>query len=132
MAIKSQILSNEQSMSDRRVKRLNSLLREVISEVIRNELKNPIISSLTTVTEVDVSRDLDNAKVFISIIEPDLKKQETMNALTAAAGYISVLASKKVTLRHFPSLIFKLDDSYDRYTKIDELLKKIEDDKKPD
>jgi ribosome-binding factor A len=118
-------------MSDRRVKRLNSLLREVISEVIRNELKNPIISSLTTVTEVNVSKDLDNAKVFISIIEPEVKKQQTMSALASAAGYISVLASKKVTLRHFPSLIFKLDDSYDRYTKIDELLKKIEDDKKP-
>ncbi len=116
-------------MSTRRVKRLNSLLREVLSEVIRNEVKNPAISSLTTVTEVDVSKDLENAKVFISVIETPIKKQETMQALESASGYITMLASKKVSLRHFPSLVFKLDDSYDRYNKIEELLKKIEDDK---
>jgi len=117
-------------MSTRRVQRINSLLREVLSEVIRNEVKNPKISIFTTVTEVDVSKDLDSAKVYISVIEDDIKKQETMDAGDTAAGYIAVLASKKVSLRHFPSLIFKLDDSCERFNKIDKLLRRIEDDRR--
>jgi ribosome-binding factor A len=113
----------------RRTHRLNSLLKEVISEVIRKDVGHPKVSSLVTVTEVDITKDLTLAKVLISVIGTDAEKQETIKALQSAAGYIAVLASKKVVLRHFPSLTFKLDESVDAHLRINSILKDIEHEK---
>jgi ribosome-binding factor A len=113
----------------RRTSRLNSLLKEVISEVIRKDVGHPKVSELTTVTSVDVTKDLALAKVYISVIGTEQEKEETLKALSSAAGYIAVLSSKKVVLRHFPSLIFKLDDGVDKHMRIDTILKDIEEKK---
>ncbi len=109
----------------KRTERLNSLLKEVISEVIRSDVRNPQVGKFTTVTEVDISKDLHHAKVYISVIGTELERKETVDALESAAGFISVLASKKVVMRHFPSLTFRLDTSVDKQMKVDSLLKKI-------
>jgi len=112
-------------MSTRRTQRLNSLLQEVLSEVIRKDVNNPLVSEFTTIMQVDISKDLRHAKVYISVIGTDKEKEETIKALRSAAGFISVLASKKVVLRFFPSLTFVLDTTVDKQIKIDSLLKKI-------
>jgi len=117
-------------MSTKRVKRLNSLLREVISEVIRKEVRNPHVSSLTTVTEVDISSDLRHAEISISVIGNDKERLETIAALNSAAGYISTKASGLVVLRYFPALTFKLDTSVDRQLRIDSVLKEIKEKQK--
>lgn len=109
----------------KRTKRLNSLLKEVISEVIRKDVRNPNVAEFTTVTEVDISTDLHHAKVFISVIGTEQERTETVEALESAAGFIGVHASKKVTMRTFPTLTFRLDTSVDKQMKIDSLLKKI-------
>ncbi|MCH9632139.1 MAG: Ribosome-binding factor A [Chlamydiae bacterium] len=116
---------------NKRTFRLNSLLREVISEVIRSDVKNPNIHELLTVTEVDISRDLHSAKVYISVIGPQSEKDKTLKALQSASGYVGVTAAKKVTLRYFPQLTFKLDESVEKHMQIDELLNKINIDKNP-
>ena len=113
-------------MKPRRIEKVNSLLKEVLSEVILQDLKHRNIPELITVTGVDTSTDLTSAKVYVSLIEPNREKKEmTISMLQKMASYIALLASKKVTLRYFPSLTFKLDDSMDKYMKIDNLLKKI-------
>jgi len=113
-------------MMNRRIKRINSLLKEVISEVIQMDLEHRDLPDLITITKVDTSKDLHYAKVFITIIENDLKKKQSgLNILQAAAGKIAVMASKKVSIRYFPSLTFQIDDSLDKYMEIDNLLKKI-------
>lgn len=109
----------------KRIKRLNSLLKEVLSEVIRKSVRNPNVAEFTTVTAVDISKDLYHAKVYISVIGTETQRKETVEALESAAGFIGVLASKKVVMRHFPSLTFRLDTSVDKQMKIDSLLKKI-------
>ena len=109
----------------KRTKRLNSLLKEVISEVIRKDVRNPNVAKFTTVTEVDISTDLHHAKVFVSVIGTEQERTETVEALESAAGFIGVHASKKVTMRTFPTLTFRLDTSVDKQMKIDSLLKKI-------
>ncbi|WP_194846802.1 30S ribosome-binding factor RbfA [Candidatus Neptunochlamydia vexilliferae] len=109
----------------RRTERLNSLLKEVITEVIRKDVRNPKVSEFTTVTEVDISKDLHHAKVYISIIGNDEQRKGTVEALESAAGFIGVHASKKVVMHHFPTLTFRLDTSVDKQMKIDSLLKKI-------
>ena len=109
----------------KRVKRLNSLLREVISEVVRNNVKDPRVSSLITVTEVEITKDLHQAKVFVSIIGNGKERLETLEALNSASGFIGVTASKKVVMRYFPTLTFKLDTSVDEHIKIDSLIDSI-------
>ena len=112
-------------MAVQRTDRLNSLLKEVISEVIKRDVRNPHVTELVTVTRVQISKDLRHAKVFISVIGTDPQKAETIAALTSAAGFIAVNSSQKVTMRYFPELRFKLDDSVDKHMRIEELLGEI-------
>jgi len=116
-------------MKEKRVKRLNSLLREVISEVLQKQVKNPSISKFTTITDVEITADGRYAKVFISVIGSDEEKKDTIDALNQAAGFISVNASKKVVLRYFPTLTFELDTSLDKHMKIDKILTDIKKEK---
>ena len=111
--------------ASKRIKRINSLLKEVISEIIMRDVDNPHVSRFVTVTGVDVSNDLHHATVSISVMGPDLEKCETLDALNQLAGYISSLASKQVVLRYFPSLKFKLDTSLEQHMRIEEILKDI-------
>ena len=112
-------------MAVKRTDRLNSLLKEVISEVIRKDVRNPHVTELVTVTRVQISKDLRHAKVFISVIGSEQNKIETIEALTSAAGFIAVQSSQKVVMRYFPELVFKLDDSVEKHMRIEELLNKI-------
>jgi ribosome-binding factor A len=112
-------------MAVQRTDRLNSLLKEVISEVIKREVRNPHVNELVTVTRVQISKDLHYAKVYISVIGTEQDKAETLDALKSAAGFIAVQSSQKVVMRYFPELTFKLDDSVDKHMRIEELLGEI-------
>lgn len=112
-------------MAVKRTDRLNSLLKEVISEVITRDVRNPHVNELLTVTRVEISKDLHYAKVYVSVIGTDQAKAETISALQSAAGFIAVNASKKVVMRYFPSLTFKLDDSVDKHMRIEAILAEI-------
>lgn len=102
-----------------RIKKLNSLLKEVIAEVIQRDVRDPRIHAFTSITKVDLSNDLQHAKVFVSILATDKEKKETLEALQSAAGFIAVSASKKVVMRYFPVLIFKLDTSVEEHLRIE-------------
>lgn len=113
----------------RRIERVNSLLVEVIAEVVMREVKDPRIPGLITITRVETSPDLRQAKVYFSIIGSDKEKKTALQVLQDAAGFISMTASKKVVLRFFPQLTFKIDDTLEKHQRIDDLLKKIDDEK---
>lgn len=117
-------------MSAQRTERLNSLLKEVISEVIRRDVRNPHVNELVTVTRVDITKDLHYAKVYISVIGDAAAKAETLAALQSAAGFIAVNSSHKVVMRYFPTLTFKLDDSVDKHMRVATLLSEISHEKK--
>ena len=113
-------------MAIKRTDRLNSLLREVISEVIQKDVENAEISVLHTITRVDITRDLRYAKVYVSVIGDDKTRETTLKALQSAAGFIAVNSSKKVVMRYFPELTFKLDTGVDKQMRIEEKLHEIE------
>lgn len=117
-------------MKKRRTDRLNSLLKEVISEVIRRDVRNPHLPELITVTRVDVSKDLRYAKVYISVIGTAGDKERAIAALTSAAGFVATNSSKKMSLRYFPDLTFILDDSVSQHLRIESLLSDINDEQK--
>jgi ribosome-binding factor A len=109
----------------KRTDRLNSLLKEVISEVIKSDVRDPRLAPLITVTSVDITKDLQHAKVYISVIGSAEDKSKTIEALQSAAGFIAINSSKKVVMRYFPVLVFKLDESVDKYVAVDKILGKI-------
>lgn len=115
----------------RRVQRLNSLLKQVISDVIRKEVKNPHLPKLITITHVDITKDLRHAKVYVSVIGDEIAKQEAMQALQSASGFIGVHASKEMKIRYFPELAFLLDDTVDKQIRIEEIIHQIEKERKP-
>ncbi len=112
-------------MVKNRTLRLNSLLREVISEVIHREVRNPHVSQFVSVTSVEITKDLQHAKVFISVIGTPQEKDLTIKALQSAAKFIAINSSKKVVMRYFPELTFYLDTSVDKQMRIDAMLGKI-------
>ncbi len=112
-------------MVKNRVARLNSLLKEVISEVIHRDVRNPHVNPLVSVTNVEITSDLQHAKVYISVIGTPKEKDETILALQSAAGFIAIQSSKKVTMRYFPVLTFRLDNSVEQQMRIDSLLGQI-------
>lgn len=113
-------------MPIKRTDRLNSLLKEVLSQVIREDVRNPHISSLVTVTRVEITTDLHYAKVFVSVIGSEQEKQAAISGLQSAAGFIAVQAAKKVVMRYFPDLTFRLDDSVEKYAKIEQKLQELQ------
>lgn len=112
-------------MGGKRTDKLNSLLQKVLTEVIQRDVRNPLVNEFVTVTRVEITKDLRYAKVYISLIGNETQKEETVEALQSAAGFIAMTASKKVVLRYFPSLTFKLDDTVDQQMRIAEVLGKI-------
>jgi len=116
-------------MAVKRTDRLNSLLKEVITEVIRSKVRNPNVHSLTSVSRVEITRDLKKAKVFISTICSDQESIKTLRALNSAAGFIGLNSAKEVVMRCFPTLTFKLDDTVEKQMLIDDMLSKINKDK---
>lgn len=113
-------------MKKNRLSRINSLLKEVIFEVIQREVRNPHVTTFVSVTRVDTSADLHHAKVYISMIGTDAEKAKVLAALQTAAGFIAVHAADKVEMRYFPNLIFKLDTAAEEHMKIQKILDDIE------
>lgn len=113
-------------MKKNRIDRINSLLQEVIFDVIQKQVRNPHVNLFVSVTRVDTSTDLYHAKVYISMIGSKEEKEKVLAALQTAAGFIAVNASKQVEMRHFPSLTFYLDNAAEEHFKIEKILSDIE------
>ncbi|MCX6356931.1 MAG: 30S ribosome-binding factor RbfA [Candidatus Aureabacteria bacterium] len=115
-------------MSQRRIARIEELLREELSVIIRDEVNDPRIG-FVTVSQVKVSADLGHAKVYVSVMGDAKAREATMKGITSAGGYIQRALGARVKLKFLPHLEFLLDDTLDQAFHIEEILKKIEDEK---
>ncbi len=110
----------------RRTERLNSLLKEVISEVIQRDVRHPGVHPLTSITRVEIASDLSEAKVHISILGTTAEKATTVESLNRSHGFIQVAASKKMVIRHFPVLRFFLDETVETQIRMHEIMHGIQ------
>lgn len=99
-------------------------------EVIMREVKNPHLPPLVTVTEVQITSDLQHAKVYISVIGTPAEKKKAIEVLQSASGFIATRASKRVVMRFFPSLTFYLDETVEKQARVEEILSQIHDKEK--
>ena len=96
-------------MKQHRLARVAEVIREVASEAILFEVKDPRIK-FTTVTRAEVSADLQHAKVFISVMGSDRDRSLTLHGLKSAAGFIQSKLGDRMKTRYVPVLEFVLDE----------------------
>ncbi len=107
---------------------VSHFLKREISQIIAHEMRDPRMG-FATVTRVDMSDDLKHARVYVSVYGSERERNECLTALNHARGYIQHRLSPRVRLKYMPELSFVLDRSIEYSIHIDEVLKKIEDEK---
>ncbi len=111
-------------MSNIRVGRVGEQIKKELSQILQTELKDPRIGFIT-VTGVDVTNDLSQARVYLSVLGRDEQKEETLKALAKGQGFIRSELGRRIRLRHTPELIFKFDTSIEYGSHIEKLLQQI-------
>lgn len=91
--------------------RVNGEVQKELSNIIRGEIKDPRISSLTSVVEVEVTPDLKLCKAYISVLGDEKAQQDTMAGLKSAEGFIRSRLAKTINLRNTPEIRFILQQS---------------------
>ncbi len=107
----------------KRSKRLGVLLREEVADIILHKIKDPRLGFIT-VTDVELSDDLRNAKVFVSVLKAE-DRAETLQILNDAKGFVRGEIAKRLRIKIIPTFEFVFDESIERGFRIDELLKEI-------
>lgn len=101
-------------MKSHRPERIANVVRDVVSEAIATKLSDPRIAPFASVTRVEMSADLEYAKVWISVLGEEKVQRLTIAGLQSAAGVVQRMLAKDLTLRHCPRLSFHLDESIKR------------------
>ncbi len=114
-------------MTNRRQQRLNDLLRQELSEAMR-DLRDPRLSGLTSITEVTVTPDLRSAKVYVSTLGTDEQRNAAVEGLEAAASRLRhELKARLRTMKYIPFMTFQRDDSIEEGSRLLNLMRESED-----
>lgn len=112
--------------------RINSEVQRALSELIRMGVKDPRVSSLTSVTDVEVAPDLKTAKVFVSVLGDEKKQKDTLEGLKSAMPYLRSQLAKSINLRNTPELRFHLDTSIEYGMHMSALINQVKAKDKPE
>lgn len=119
-------------MAKYRSGRINEEIKKEVSEIIRNEVRDPRLTAMVSVTRVDVTKDLRYAKVFVSIFGNDEEKKNTLNALKNSSGFIRREVGHRVNLRFTPEITIELDNTIEHGMHINALIESIKEHKSND
>lgn len=111
-----------------RVGRVQEAIRQEVSMIVQNHIKDPRIGFLT-ITKVELTKDLRHASIYFSVLGEAKDKHLALKGLNSAKGYIRGLLSDKIKLRYMPNIVFKIDESISRANEIFEILGKIKQEK---
>jgi ribosome-binding factor A len=112
--------------TNRRVERVAELIRREISQMLVADIKDERVGmGMVSVTDVDVSGDLQHAKVFVSIYGSDEARQETMEGLRSATGFVRSELGKRVRLRRTPEVLFVEDRGIERGSRVLSLINQL-------
>lgn len=109
----------------RRTERINNLIRQEISGLLRQQVNDPRLTSFISVTKVSTSRDLGHAKVFVSTLGNETNKREILQGFTAASGFLRKELARRLRIRHIPELSFHFDNSIEHGAEILKLIEQV-------
>src|SRR5690625_2469821 len=107
-----------------RANRLSEQIKKEIGEIVNQKLKDPRIG-FVTITDVEVTNDLQQAKVFVSILGDEEEKSNSLLGLTKATGFIRTEVGKRIRLRKVPEIMFEYDEALEYGSRIDSILREL-------
>lgn len=108
----------------RRIERVNQLLQEELSRLIRRKVKDPRVASVT-VTGVDTTEDLRHAKVHVRTLGDEIPVEEAIEGLRSAEGYLRGALGRELHLRRIPAFDWRADRTLERVARIEALLDEV-------
>lgn len=118
-------------MAVKRSERVSDLIKAELSDILHKEIRDPVIGPIT-VTDVKMSNDLRNARIFFVRLGSDVNSGAAEQHLQKAAGFLKRELGKRITLRYMPDLIFVNDKSFEYGSRIEKLLSEIRKDEDKD
>ncbi|MDD5496494.1 MAG: 30S ribosome-binding factor RbfA [Candidatus Omnitrophica bacterium] len=116
-------------MSNTRPQRVQEALRQEISKILHENIKDPRIGFLT-VTKVELTRDLRFARVYFSVLGSTKENKNALYGLNSAKGYIKNIISDRIKLKFMPEIEFKIDQTAERAKVVLDILDKIKKERK--
>lgn len=111
-------------MQYKRKDRVGDQIRKEVSQIIQRELKDPGIG-FVTITDVELSDDLRNAKIFFSVLGDEKKKLDSTQALERAVSFVQHEIGRKMRLKYIPKIRFIYDHSLEKGARIEKTLKEL-------
>ncbi|PAQ15921.1 30S ribosome-binding factor RbfA [Bacillus sp. FJAT-42315] len=108
-----------------RSNRVGEQMKKELTDILNRKVKDPRIGFIT-VTDVEVTGDLQQATVYITVLGDEQKREETLKALAKAKGFIRSEVGQRIRLRKTPELLFEFDESIAYGNRIDALLREID------
>ena len=112
-------------MGNLRANRVAEQIKKELGDILTVKLKDPRVG-FVTVTDVEVTGDLQEAKVYISVLGDEEKKEETLLGLAKAKGFIRSEIGKRIRLRKTPEISFEYDEALEYGNRIETILKDLE------
>ena len=114
-------------VNSRRVEKLAALLKREVSELLMNGIRDERVHQvMITITNVEVSGDLQHAKIFVSLFGEEQKKAEVLACLEEAKGFVRGELARRLQMRRSPDLVFKLDQGMSKGSSVLDLLTSLE------
>ena len=107
-------------------------MREEIATFLANDVKDPRILGIVTVTGVEITRDLRHARVFVSVLGSESQRAATFDGLEGVAGHLRGRVGRALRLRVAPEIEFRNDESVAHAAHIEQLLAQVRKDTHPD
>jgi ribosome-binding factor A len=109
-----------------RPEKVAHLMRREVADILERKVRDPRISSTVTVTDVEVTRDLSFARIYVTVMGDEATRAKVMQGLAAAIGFVRHEIGERLELREVPDMRFVYDTSLDRGHRVEDLLRKIE------
>ncbi|WP_042223733.1 30S ribosome-binding factor RbfA [Oceanobacillus manasiensis] len=111
-------------MAEMRANRIAEQMKKELGEILTRKIKDPRVG-FVTVTDVEVTGDLQQAKVFISVLGDEQQKQDTLLGLAKAKGFIRSEIGQRIRLRKTPELMFEFDEALEYGNRIETILRDL-------
>lgn len=108
-----------------RIERVNSVIRQEISELLQRQIKDPRLGDFIAITEVATSPDLKHARVYVSQLGGEVDRHKVLSGLASASGFFRRELAKRLKMRYVPELHFEWDDSIERGDRLSQLIDKV-------
>jgi ribosome-binding factor A len=102
------------------------LIRRELSDIITNRLRDPRVGQWVSITDVEVTRDLSFARVYLSMLGTPEDRERALDGLRSATGFIRSQLAPRLDVREVPDLRFEIDDSIDKGARVDEILRRLD------